>query len=73
MRSRSVISLSASFIAFGLGPWLVHADADQGLEAATANAPASRRLDAKDEAELARSTRLETVVRVALERNRDLA
>jgi outer membrane protein, heavy metal efflux system len=43
------------------------------LDPVLALAEGDRRLDPKDDAELARTSRVETIVRVALERNRDLA
>jgi outer membrane protein TolC len=43
------------------------------LSPVVALAEGDRRLDPKDEAELARTSRVETILRLALERNRDLA
>lgn len=62
---RSVSSLALCFLSFTL-PWprAVAADRDD----------LSRRpLEARDEAELTRTSRLETIVRLALERNQELA
>ena len=70
MRSRFVLLV----FSFSLLPLhLAHA---QEREAAGENqlpAPSRLRLDTGDEAELARVSRLSTIVRIALERNRDIA
>src|SRR3954467_7103892 len=62
---RLVSLLAAGFFSFALPPPLVHAAEKDDLSRGP--------LDAKDEAELARTAKLETIVRVALARNQELA
>ena len=70
MRLVPYASTSTFVITALLGAW-AHAQAERGDQPPTTGD--SRPLPAADQAELARSARLETILRVALERNRDLA
>jgi outer membrane protein TolC len=70
MRLVPYASTSTFVITALLGSW-AHAQAERS--APPPSTSDSRPLPAADQAELARSARLETILRVALERNRDLA